>query len=156
MAWVECRAPGEHGRLAALDCMLDTLAKIYDDGGPLVGVSYTLFEGNPRFITAVGLRFEALSAVLRAVPDDDTLAVSLGRLAREPGETLIDAADSGPWPACMGLGIRWAWCLTNQQGYSDGVRPEFGEPGGESSAVVEVVVVASTIYFFVAVPSDTA
>jgi hypothetical protein len=101
-----------------------------------------LFEGNQQFITAVELRFESLTAVLRAVQDDDTLAVSLGMLAPEPGETLIDAADSGPWPTCMGLGIRWAWCLTNQQGYSDGVRLEFGVPGVASSAVVELVVAA--------------
>jgi hypothetical protein len=132
--------------------MLDTLAKIYDDGGPLVGVSYTLFEGDPRFITAVELRFKSLIAALRAVPDDDTLAVSLGRPAPRPGETLIDATDSGPWPACIGLGICWAWRLTNQQGYSDGVRLEFGGPGGASSAVVELVVVASAIHVFVAVP----
>jgi Family of unknown function (DUF6334) len=136
--------------------MLDTLAKICDDGGPLVGVSYTLFESDPRFITAVGLRFESLSAVLRAVPDDDTLAVSLGLLAPEPGETLIDAAASGPWPACMGLGVCWAWCLTNQQGYSDGLRLEFSEPGRVSSAVVEVVVAASAMHVFVAVPGATA
>jgi hypothetical protein len=43
--------------------MLDTLAKIYDDGGPLVGVSYALFEGDPQFITAVELRFESLTSV---------------------------------------------------------------------------------------------
>jgi uncharacterized protein DUF6334 len=133
--------------------MLDILAKICDDGGPLVGVSCTLFEGDPQFITAVGLQFESLSAVLRAVPDDDTLTVSLGMLAPEPGETLIDAADSGPWPVCMGLCVCWAWCLTNQQGYSDGVRLEFSEPGRVSRAVVEFVVAASAIYVLVAVPN---
>lgn len=136
--------------------MLDTLAKIYDDGGPLVGVSYTLFEGDPKFITAVELRFESLTAVLRAVPDDDTLAVSLSMPAPRPGETLIDATDSGPWPACIGLSVCWAWCLTNQQGYSDGVRLEFSERGGAPVAVVELVVVASAIHMFVAVPSATA
>lgn len=136
--------------------MLDTLAKIYDDGGRLVGVSYTLFEGDPLFITTVELRFESLTAVLRAVPDDDTLAVSLGMLAPRPGEALIDASDYGPWPACIGLSICWAWCLTNQQGYSDGVRLEFSERGGVSIAVVELVVAASAIHLFVAVPSARA
>jgi hypothetical protein len=136
--------------------MLDTLAKIYDDGGPLVGVSYTLFEGDPKFVTAVELRFESLTAVLRAVPDDDTLAVNLSMLAPRPGEMLIDATDSGPWPSCIGLGICWAWRMTNQQGYSDGVRLEFSEPGGASIAVVELVVVASAMHVFVAVPSAAA
>src|SRR5438067_8887456 len=112
-------------KLCRLESMLDTLAKIYDDGGRLAGVTYALFEGDPRFVTAVGLRFESVSAVLRAVADDDTLAASLGPLVPEPGETLIKAATSAPWPMCIGLGVCWAWQLTNQQGYSDGVRLEF-------------------------------
>jgi len=79
--------------------MLDTLAKIYDVGGRLVRVSQTLFEGDPRFVTAFGLHFEVLSAIFRAVPDDDTLAVSLGSLVPDPDETLIDASHSAPWSA---------------------------------------------------------
>jgi hypothetical protein len=136
--------------------MLDTLAKIYEDGGSLVGVSYTLFEGDPKFITAIELRFESLTAVLRAVPDDDTLDVSLSKLTPRPEEMLRDATGSGPWSSCIGFGICWAWCLTNQQGYSDGVRLEFSERGGASIAIVELVVVASAIYLFVAVPSAAA
>jgi hypothetical protein len=136
--------------------MLDTLAKIYDDGGRLVSVTFTLFDGDPRFVTAIGLRFESLSAVFRAVPDDDTLAVSLGPLEPDPDETLIEVVNSTPWSACIGLGICWAWRLTNQQGYSDGVRLEFSEPGEESGATVELVVVASAIHVFVVVPSDAA
>jgi hypothetical protein len=63
--------------------MLDTLAKFYDDGGSLVGVSYALTEGegDVRFITAVGLRCESLSAVFRAVADNDTLAANVGELS---------------------------------------------------------------------------
>src|SRR4051812_40259125 len=108
--------------------MLDTLAKIYDDSGPLVGVSYTLFEGNPQFITAVGLRFESLSVVFRVVADEDTLRVSVGPLAPEPNETQIDVSNSSPWSTCIGLDICWAWRLTNHEGYEDGVRLEFSEP----------------------------
>src|SRR4051794_22950257 len=108
--------------------MLDTLAKIYDDGGPLVTVSYTLFEGDPRFITAVGLRFESFSAVFRAVAHDDTLTLSLGPLVPGPDEILIEADNSEPWSACVGLSICWAWSLTNHHGYNDGVRLEFSGP----------------------------
>ena len=136
--------------------MLDTLAKIYDDGGSLIGVECTLFEGDPRFVTAVVLRFESVSAVFRAIADDDTLAVSLGQLAPDMDETLIDAATCAPWSECMGLGVRWAWQLTNQQGYSDGVRLEFGKPGEESRSVVELIAVASAIQMFVVVSGASA
>ena len=133
--------------------MLDVLAKIYDDGGRLLGVSQVLFERDPRFVTAVSLRFESVSAIFRAVPDDDALAVSLGTLVPEPSETLIDTSSAVPWLACVGFSICWAWRLTNQQGYSDGVRLEFSERGKESRAVVELVVAASAIQVFVAMPS---
>ena len=138
--------------------MLDTLAKIYDDGGSLVGVSYTLTkgEGDIRFISAVGLRLESLSAVFRAVANNDTLLVSLGQLVAEPDETLVDVSNSSPWSECIGLDICWAWRLTNHEGYDDGVRLDFTEPGLESTAIVELVMVASSIDVFVAVQHGAA
>ncbi len=81
----------------------------------------------------------------------DTLAVNLGTLKQDPDETLVEAGSSSPWSECIGLGICWAWQLTNQQGYSDGARLEFSEPGEESRVVVELIVVASAIKLFVAV-----
>jgi hypothetical protein len=128
--------------------MLNTLAKIYDDGGTLVSVAYTLFEGDPRFITAIGLRFESESAVFRAVPDDDTLEATLGPLVPGPRETLIEDGDSELWLSCMCSRVRGAWRLTNQQGYTDGIRLEFGQPDGMSRATVEMVVSASAIQLF--------
>jgi hypothetical protein len=130
--------------------MLDILAEIYESGGRLVGVRYALFEGDPRFVTAVELQFESRSAVFRAVADDDTLAASLGQIESEAYETLVEVSDSELWLNYVGYGICWAWQLTNQQGYSDGVRLEFSEPGKESCGVIELIVVASAIQLFAA------
>jgi hypothetical protein len=128
--------------------MLDVLAKIYDEGGAFLGAEYTLFQGDRGFITAVGLRFETIDAVFRADPDHDTLVVTIDRLRPDADETLIDASNSAPWTTCVGFGIRWAWRLTNQQGYSDGVRLEFAKPGESSRAVLELIVAASAIEIF--------
>jgi len=125
--------------------MHNTLAKLFDDGGRLIGVTYALFEGDPRFVTAVGLRFESVSAVFRAIADDDTLAASLSPLIPDPEETLIEAATSSPWLECIGLSVCWAWQLINQQGYSDGVMLEFSERGKEPLATVKLIVAASAI-----------
>src|SRR5262245_34833222 len=116
--------------------MLNILAKIYDDGGRILSVRHALLEGDPQFITAVELQFESMSAVFRAVPDNDTLAVSLGSLKSESDETPVEVSNSAPWSKCLGLEILRAWQLTNQQGYSDGVRLEFGEPGEKFRAIV--------------------
>ena len=113
-----------------------------------------LFEGNARFVTAVGLQFASVSAVFRAVEADDTLAVSLGPLVPDEDETAVEATSSAPWSGCIGSGVRWAWRLTNQQGYPDGVRLEFGNPDKSSSTVVELIVAASAIQMFVAARSD--
>jgi hypothetical protein len=129
--------------------MLDELAEIYDEGGCLLGVKYSLFEGDPRNITAVALQFEKLSAVFRAVAADDSVAVMIGPLEPEPHEILIDASSSAPWSTCIGLNISWAWQLTNQQGYDDGVRLEFSSTGESSDPVVELIVMASAIKMFV-------
>ena len=123
--------------------MLNTLAKIYDAGGHLVKVTCTLFEGDRNFVTAVGLRFESISAVFRANPDDDTLIARVDSLTAEAAETLVDISDSSPWAACLGAGARWLWQLTNQRGHIDGVRLEFGNPDEDSGAVVELLVTAS-------------
>jgi hypothetical protein len=82
-----CARPVNSGVMPLPKLTLDTLTKIYDDGGRLVDVSQALFERDPSFVTAVGLRFESVSAIFRAIPGDDTLAVSLGRLVPQPSET---------------------------------------------------------------------
>ena len=134
--------------------MRDTLAKIYEEGGPLVSVEYLVFQGDARFVTAVGLLFASVSVVFRAVDADDTLALSLSRLVPGEDETPVEATNSVPWSACLGSSVRWAWRLTNQQGYPDGVRLEFGIPDKASSTVVELIVVASAIQTFVATRSE--
>jgi hypothetical protein len=136
--------------------MLSELAKIYDDGGSLLDVKYALFGGDSKSLTAVGLRFENVSASFRAVPEDDTLAATIGGLNLEVGETLIDASGSSLWSGYLGLNLGWAWQLTNHQRYLDGVRFEFSKPGESSRGVVELIVVASIIQVFVGVPSAAA
>jgi Family of unknown function (DUF6334) len=130
--------------------MLDTLARACDDGGRLVRVSCTRFVGDPGdhpFVTAVALRFEFLTAVFRAKPDDDTLAASMGTLVAAPDEEVMNLVGEPPWSSCLGLGLCWGWRLTNQQGYTDGVRLEFGS-GAEAGPVVELVVIASGLQIF--------
>jgi hypothetical protein len=128
--------------------MLDALARIYDGAGPLLGVTYTLFGGEPGFAMSVALRFESLTALFQAMPDDDTLAVNIGT-PTAADEVAADVSTESPWAGCLGYGVSWAWALTNQQGYADGVRFEFGRPNEAASVIVELVVVASAIRLFV-------
>ena len=134
--------------------MLETLAKIYDLGGSLTGATIARFEGDLRFVTGVELRFGSLHTTFRANKDDDTLVATVGPLVATVDETLVDVSASLPWSACIGLGARWLWQLTNQQGYPDGVRFEFGEPDNPFEVVVELVVLACAIEIFVSQMCD--
>jgi hypothetical protein len=136
--------------------MVGALARIFDDAGRLFGVTHTLYGGDPRFITAVGLRFEFLTAWFRAVPEDDALAVSLGESVVSADEVVENVSAAPPWDGCIDRSLSWAWELTNQQGYVDGARFEFGRPNEAASVIVELVVVASAIRLFVSREVRTA
>ena len=124
--------------------MLEALRRICYEGGCLVGVEYALFEGSDNFVTAIALHFQGFSAVFKAVEEDDTLSVTVGPLIPELNDIVKSATDSECWPRCIGLSVQWAWLLTNQQGYSDGVRLEFHSPK-ERTCIVEMIVSASAI-----------
>ena len=124
--------------------MLETLAQIHDVGGDLENITCTLFEGRQEFVTAIGLRFESISVVFRANPDDDTLVASIDSLTPAANETLVDITHSSLWGTCVGANACWLWWLTNHQGYVDGVRLEFGADD-QSNTIVELLVVASAI-----------
>lgn len=127
--------------------MLTEFSRACEDGGALVRAHLALFDGDRGYVTAVVLHFEALTLVLAAVPEDDTLAVRIGPF--EPDDT-IDASGEVPWSACVGQTVSWAWQFTNQQGYTDGARFEFA-----SGAVVELIVIGSQIDVFAPVRAAT-
>ena len=127
--------------------MLEELRRICYEGGRLVGVEYALFEESDHFVTAIALHFECFSAVFRAIEADDTIAVTVGPLALESDEIVKSATDLDSWPTGIGLSVQWAWVLTNQQGYSDGVRLEFHSMN-EPTFIVELIVTASAIRLF--------
>jgi hypothetical protein len=129
--------------------MREILQQVCYDSGRLIHARHALYPGDPHWVTAVELTFESSVVSFHAVAADDTLAVALGPLVTERDETIVPANESAPWTMCLGRSVIWAWVLTNQQGYTDGVRLEFRsqEPVGP---VVELVVLASQIRLLVA------
>jgi hypothetical protein len=126
--------------------MIENLAKICDEFGQLVAVKYALFEGVSHQISAILLQFESTTATIRAVPDDDTIEVILGTFVPLQHEILVDMSGSSLWELLKGKSVFWAWQLINQQGYTDGLRLEFGEPN--LNTILEMIVIASTIKIF--------
>lgn len=131
--------------------MFAVLAHLCADAGRRVAVSKALFEGDPAFVTALALRCERGDVVFRAQAADDTLTATASELHPEADEVVVAAGGSPPWSECLGREIVWGWPLTNQNGYTDGVRLEFTGP---SRTVIEFVVAASCIRVFVAVAAE--
>lgn len=70
--------------------------------------------------------FERGALVVTAVPEDDTVTISLAN------PTLTHATDlttQHPWRMLIGCALVWQWDLTNQHGYLDGCQLEFARPG---------------------------
>jgi hypothetical protein len=108
--------------------MLDILANVFDEQDGIVSVLYALFDGDPKFITAIEFGFSSFNITFRANPDD-ALSAGLGSLEVDSDETRIEVSESKPWSLCKGSSIQWFWRLTNHQGYYDGVRMEFVRHG---------------------------
>jgi hypothetical protein len=120
------------------------------EGGPVLGVDVFRFQGNPNFVTAVRFRFGQDEVTFLAVADDDTVTAECGPLELEDTGDWIDVSQQPVWSECIGCTVAWAWTMTNQQGYTDAIRIEFGIVDTHESWIVEFVVVASAFDFFVA------
>lgn len=132
----------------------DALTRIHDDAGPLRAVRYVQDENLPTFPVGVILEFEILSATILAEPNYDEILVRLTPYEPKSGEKVVAVGTEDPWLEMYGLSVLWTWRMTNQQGYTDGLRLEFGDPDdNHKSRTVEMVVAASSIKLFAVGPT---
>ena len=126
--------------------MQNVLQMVVNEAGHLLHAHETRFDSSNGFVTMVTLTFQHLTVNIRADPDNDTISINLGApLISEDGVT-ASADASSPWIPAYGSQCVWAWTLTNQQGYSDGLRFEFISDAGKR--VVEMIVAASQIQYY--------
>ncbi len=127
--------------------MIELLRGLSDKAERLVSVELALFDGNERFITAVCLKFELLTAVFKANDNDDTLELVFGGYDLKVNEVFVSVDGRQPWIDLIGGKVSWGWELTNHQGYLDGVRLEFRESDTiQTRGIVEMIVAGSAIH----------
>ena len=127
--------------------MINALHKACYESGRLIDVRETLIDEGSDSINAVELTFEALTVTLSVQPDDDTVLASLSSLSNDE---IFRTTRQSFWSTCIGKGLQWAWLLTNQQGYKDGIRLEFHNVDEQDSVIVELIALASSFEFFIA------
>ena len=120
--------------------------KIVSEAGRLLHASETRFAGGSGFITAVALIFERFTLYVAALSDDDSISVGLEPLPSDDDCVTDISTQQSPWHRVSSFECQWAWLLTNQQGYTDGVRFEFRTDTG--CRVIELLVAASQIHYY--------
>ena len=115
------------------------LVEVSSEAGALVFVEpvYSAFE-NP---DAVHLNFERASYTVGQNPDDDTIT-----LLRRKLPSIHPASEVEPFSRAIGKRVLWAWILTNQQGYTDGLQFEFWKSAEEEQVVVQFIAEASQLF----------
>lgn len=125
---------------------LEIVRAVIDAGMPLTSVEYCMDVDLPAAPVAIRWTFESRSFVVAANGFDDTVVVS----EQVPGEyaelrfSEVDRAAS-PWHDALGAKLKWAWLLTNHQGYSDGVQLQFEGLDDGPARCCQLLAMASTL-----------
>ena len=123
----------------------DTLHQAVHHAGRLVNVRGALLSKEVTRISAVELVFESLTITFSVDSEFDTIIASSLPLS---SEELICPAVQPFWEHCLGKRLQWAWRLTNQQGYEDGIRFGFQNTDESDYAYIELIAAASSFDFF--------
>jgi hypothetical protein len=120
---------------------MDLLLKLMD-AGALSSVDKLVDPELPSAAEVYVLRFEQLTLTICVNPDDDTVVLVEGeRIAPSQMKGEAEAI----WSNAVGRPLRWAWLLTNQQGYGDGVQLDFARPEEARGVCLQLLAVASAL-----------
>jgi len=96
-------------------------------------------------MVAVKLTFE-IAVVLLSAMNDDTMNVEFGGVFTNLDQHEVRPLTSlSPWKNAMSRPLAWAWRMTNQQGYFDGLQLDFAESTEVEASRIQLLVVASEI-----------
>ncbi len=102
-----------------------TLVALFDKGN-LQSVTYLYVDDDPA-LSGIELGFDDGVLLLTVNPDSDTIVC-----AASPGSGVrVDVSNKEHWRLAVGLPCAWAWSMTNQFGYTDGIQFAFNPEQGD-------------------------
>jgi Family of unknown function (DUF6334) len=111
--------------------------------GYLSKVSY-IFDDNLRHSpTAILMYFPKMVIMVRVVEEDDSVELISLNLDQANTFSSIDVSKNILWKDVIDINLRWVWGLINQQGYTDGIQFEWGDPSSAKSIMVQAIAAAS-------------
>lgn len=117
------------------------ISSIVESGAHLKTIECFGFEELPDQISAVRMNFESVSLTFGIDEEFDEVT----SLTERELEAMISCQLSPQLERVIGSRCVWCWKMTNNQGYTDGLRFEFS-----NGVIVEFVAVASIFNIFIA------
>ena len=118
------------------------LTNIISEGKQLSSVSVYVHPDLPNEHVALSLKFDGKIVFIEAL-DDDTLNISSKLCSDEYIE--LEYGNNTPFKQAIGQPLRWAWEMTNNNGYLDGVQMEFAESVSSDANIIQIQIIASRI-----------
>lgn len=127
--------------------MAETLALLRSlaEAGELTAVDEIVHVDLPDAAEAFVFRFERATVSVVVNADDDTISIRDGAVLLAEGQSQRPSIRGGAWSELLHRHVRWAWLLTNQQGYLDGLQLELANVGEPQGNVVQLIAIASSI-----------
>lgn len=85
------------------------------------------------------------TAVTLAVTEEDEIDTVSRILADDPEIYEVDLSGVIPWRGAIGHPLMWAWEMTNQQGYLDGIQLEFAADVASESVTVQLLALGAQL-----------
>jgi hypothetical protein len=114
-----------------------------EDLGTISKVSYAFDENIRHSPNAILMYFSKIVIIIKVVEEDDSVELISINLDMANEIDSIDVSSDTLWKDIINVNLRWVWVLTNQQGYTDGIQFEWGDPSSEKSIIVQAIAVAS-------------
>jgi len=123
----------------------DVLQRAHDEDARLRGVVAHTWPSPVVHVGALSLTFDSGVVVLIAEADASLTISDPAGWQPDPGLVPISLDVKEPWNLALGKPLLWTWSMTNQFGYRDGLQLEFAEDVTDTSVVIQLIVMASTI-----------
>jgi hypothetical protein len=119
------------------------------NGGSLLKIEYLYFDEEDLKPMSVLLSFKYRLVVVRAISDDDTVEITTQLPDIDNTcNVIVDVSRKKPWSHIVNHELQWAWSLTNQQEYLDGIQFCFKAEESDKpneSIIIQMQAIASSL-----------